>query len=236
MISATVTAAQKLTPTLHLLRLKPEGGLNFKAGQFVIIHLPQDPDAAPGSKMPKGFYSLASPEHQSEEIELLIEDRGGYVSTWVCGRKAGDVLDLEGPLGKFSAFEADQASQIFLGYKAGIAPLRSIILSMLHSAPHRHIHLFLGAKGSAELIFDSDWRALAAQKDKFHYHPVVSPTAENPFFGKNQDPADELIKKMTHKSGHAIYLAGFNAEVDPMLAKLLAAGFDKDHIKTEKFG
>jgi NAD(P)H-flavin reductase len=233
---AKISSVQKLGPTLFLLKVAPEGGLAFKAGQFVIVTLPPDPAAEPGAKAPKGFYSIASAEQDKAELELLIEHREGYVSGWMTSRQAGELLALEGPLGKFALAETEARTQIFLGFKAGLAPLRSMILSLLKAGSTQHLHLFLGGQGTAGLLFDAEWRALEKTQEKFHYHPVVSPTPDNPFVGKNQDPSDELNKKMIHKAGHMVYLAGFNREVEPMLAKLIEAGFDKDFIKVEKFG
>ncbi len=234
MFQATVLSAAQLTPTLVLLKLKCLGGLAFKAGQFIVVHIPADP-ADPQSKPSKGYYSLASAE-QDEDVDLLVEHRQGHASAWLCARKPGDQLECEGPLGKFGLAETQTRTQIFLGYHAGLAPLRSMILSLLRTDHPGHVHLFLAGHGQAELLFDAEWRALALKDLKFHYHPVLQPTADNPFLGKNQDPADELVKKMVHRGGHQIYLAGFNKEVEPMLPKLEAAGFDKDHIKVEKFG
>lgn len=236
MPSAIVSSIEKLGTTVFLLRLRPETDLHFKSGQFLIMAIPKDPTAPEGGKAPKGFFSIASAEQDCQELELLIEHREGYVSGWMTARKPGDLLSFEGPLGKFSLHEPQSRTQIFLGFKAGLAPLRSMILSLINAGSSQHIHLFLGAHGTQELLFDSQWRALEKSLEKFHYHPVVRPTPENPFVGKNQDPADELIKKMTHKIGHAIYLAGFNREVDPMLGKLHATGFEKDFIQVEKFG
>jgi ferredoxin-NADP reductase len=219
MKNAIVSSIQGLGSGLFLLRLSPEGGLEFRAGQFIIVHLPPDPQAAPGSKPPKGFYSLASAQHRGGELEILVEKRGGYVSEWMCARQVGDTLQLEGPLGKFSLADPGQDTQLFLGSKAGLAPLRSMIQSLLHSAPQRQLQLFLGG----EPLFDGEWRSLAASTPRFHYHP-------------SSDPAAELIGSVAERDGLDIYLAGFNAEVEPMLASLLEAGFDKACIKVEKFG
>ena len=65
---------------------------------------------------------------------------------------------------------------------------------------------------------------------------VVRPTADNPFMGKNQDPADALLQKIAQRTGLRLYLAGFSADLDPMKAKLLEAGFDAGDLKLEKFG
>lgn len=235
MPDATVISNVALTPTLFLLKLKCPASLKFKAGQFVVIHVPPKSGAQLGAKAHKGFYSIASPE-QDQELELLVEHREGYLSSWVTERKSGDVLNMEGPMGKFSLTIPGSPTQIFLGNRAGLAPLRSMILTLARNKPDQHVHLFLGAKGSAELLFDAEWRALEKSWDKFHYHRVVQPTADNPFAGKNQDPADELIKKIVHKGGQDIYLAGFNNEVDPMMEKLAKAGFPKTAIKIERFG
>jgi phenol hydroxylase P5 protein len=231
---AIVRAIENLTPSLFLLKLEAESGLQFKAGQFICVAIPsesKEETAKPG----KGYYSIASGE-QDDLVELIVEHREGHLSAWMTGLKKGDTVSFDAPIGKFSLANPQARTQLFLGLKAGLAPLRSMILTLTKMAPSQHLHLFLGAYGSSELILDSQWRALAGRCDKFHYHPVVRPTAENPFFGKNQDPADELIKKMTRKEGNDIYLAGFNKEVEPMLAKLEAAGFEKAFIRVERFG
>jgi hypothetical protein len=44
------------------------------------------------------------------------------------------------------------------------------------------------------------------------------------------------LKKIAQRHGLQLYVAGFSKDVDPMHAKLLAAGFGADDIKIEKFG
>ena len=235
-----VLTNQAAAPTVFLLRLKVEGeqAFGFKAGQFVIIPLPPEAGMGKEGKPLKAFMSIASAEQGGNELELLVEHRpeGGPVSAWMSTRQAGDTLEVQGPLGHFGLIEGLESGQAFLGSRAGLAPLRSMIHSALKHGGKKPLWLFLGAHGAADLLLDAEWRALDAKEERFHYIPVIQPTAENPFQGKNSDPADELLKKIAQRTGVRIYMAGFSKDVDPMLAKLKAAGFPEGDLKAEKFG
>jgi NAD(P)H-flavin reductase len=224
LVQAELKSIQEIAPSLFKLALKPEAPFAFKAGQFVIIPLPPDPAAAEGSKAPKGFYSIASAEQDQGLLELLIEHREGYVSGWMTALKAGSRLSLDGPMGKFGLKEGQAKALAFLGYKAGLAPLRSMILSLARSKAGRELHLFLGAPSPAELLMDAEWKELASKEPLFHYHPQTG------------DPAEGLLKALPGRKDIEIYIAGFNREADPMLARLLEAGFEKDSVKIERFG
>lgn len=235
-----VLSNQAVAPTVFLLKIHVQGdsAFSFKAGQFIIVPLP--PEAGPGKegKPLKAFLSIASAEQAGAELELIVEHRpdGGPVSAWMSARKTGDSFEVQGPRGHFGLAEGLDAGQAFLGSRAGLAPLRSMIHSALAHGGSKPVWLFLGAHGAADLLLDAEWRALDAKEPRFHYLPVIQPTVENPFQGKNSDPADELLKKIAQRTGLRIYLAGFSRDVDPMLAKLKAAGFAEADLKAEKFG
>jgi CDP-4-dehydro-6-deoxyglucose reductase len=235
MPQATVTKNLKLAPTVHALTLDVEAGWTFHAGQFVILPVPRRPE---DTKDPKGFFSVASAETRLPQIELLVEHRpdGGYVSGWISSLQPGTPVEIQGPLGHFGLAESGSKGQVFLGTRAGLAPLRSLLLSSLAQKTGQHHWLVLGATGADELLLDAEWRALEKAEAHFHYLPVVRPSAENPFMGKNQDPADAVIQKFAQRTGLRLYLAGFSQDLDPMKAKLLEAGFSADDIKMEKFG
>lgn len=238
--SGKVRSNQAVAPTVFKLQVAVSGEspFRFSAGQFVIVPLPPEAGQGANGKPLKAFLSIASAEQAGAEVELLVEHRpeGGPVSAWMSARQAGDSFEIQGPMGHFGLAETQEKGQAFLGSRAGLAPLRSMILSSLAQGGPKHHWLFLGAHGAADLLLDAEWRALAEKEPRFHYIPVVQPTAENPFQGKNSDPADELLKKIAQRNGIRIYLAGFSKDVDPMLAKLKAAGFPEDDIKAEKFG
>ncbi len=186
-----VLSKRSVAPTVSLLKLSVSGdsAFSFKAGQFVIIPVPaaSGASAQAPSKPLKAFLSIASAEQAGAEIELLVEHRpdGGPVSAWMSARQPGDSFELQGPLGHFGLHETHSKGQAFLGSRAGLAPLRSMILSSLAQGSDKHHWLFLGAHGAADLLLDAEWRALAEKEPRFHYLPVIQPTAENPFQGKN---------------------------------------------------
>lgn len=238
--TGTVLSNRTVAPTVFLLRIQVSGDapFRFKAGQFIIIPLPPEAGAGATGKPLKAFLSIASAEQGGHELELLVEHRpdGGAVSAWMSARQTGDRFEVQGPMGHFGLSEGPEMAQAFLGSRAGLAPLRSMIHSALAHGGTKPLWLFLGAQGAADLLLDEEWRALDAKEPRFHYLPVIQTTAANPFQGKNSDPADELLKKIAQRSGVRIYLAGFSKDVDPMLAKLKAAGFPEEDLKAEKFG
>lgn len=206
------------------LQLQDPGDWTFLAGQFVIIPVPQRESDA---KAPKGYYSIASNPGLLPQLELLVEHRpdGGYVSSWMSARAEGDGLTLDGPLGHFGLQAGDADGRVFLGYRAGIAPLRSMLLDSLSRGTRTPHWLFLGAAGPADLLLDEEWRALAAVDEHFHYAPAVA-----------QSPAEAFLKAIPLRSSLHLYMAGFSKDVEPLKAELLAAGLPESAIKMEKFG
>jgi NAD(P)H-flavin reductase len=215
---AILLANQALNPVMRRLTLRPSEPQAFQAGQFLILHLPPDPDAAEGSKPPKGFYSIASSSSKISEIELLVERREGYVSNFVSGLEPGASINIEGPLGKALPLPGEGVLALLCS-RAGVAPLRSAILSLRDQGFPLECHLFLGG----EPFLEEEWKALANAQAKFHFHPCA-------------EPAAALLASLGVGPGLHAILAGFNAEVLPMAETLIEAGLPKEAVHVEKFG
>jgi hypothetical protein len=110
-----------------------------------------------------------------------------------------------------------------------------MLLDLL-AGPAGQAWLFLGGHGQGQLLLDQAWRELQKNQPRFHYVPVLMAGADNPWQGKQADPADTLLRHVKQREGALLFLAGFNREVDPMVDKLLAAGFKAEDLKVEKFG
>lgn len=238
-LSAAVHSNEAVAPTVRRLILKvSDPAWTFKAGQFVIVPVPQpldsradEPGASLGAgsrsqaKPLKGFYSIASAEFRLPLLELLVEHRdgGGYVSGWVSALQPGSLVTLEGPLGHFGLDEGGAGDEAFIGTRAGLAPLRSLLLSSLARHGGGKRWLYVGAASAQDLLLDAEFLALAASEPRFQYVPCVG-----------KDPAAEAAATLPKDA--RVYAAGFKRDLDPLKAHLLERGFDAARLRFEAFG
>jgi ferredoxin-NADP reductase len=220
-LSAKVLANEAVSPGMHRLSLEAPAGFDFKAGQFIILPMPSQP----GAKPLKGFYSIASAPAQLPRLELLVEHRegGGAVSAWVSALAPGEGLAFEGPLGHFGLLQPAEGASMFLGRRAGLAPLRSLCLQAL--AHGGEAWLILGGDAEADWLLHGEWTALAAAQPRFHYLPLL---------GAGPELAAQALALAPPAATY--YLAGFTREVAPAAEALQAAGVEPGRMKVEKFG
>jgi len=120
----------QLTEDVYLFNFKlvdpPE--INFSAGQYLILNVPQ----SPGEPV-KRLYSVASPETEKNSLEFIVQlVPNGLASIHLNNLKVGDEEVFEGPAGAF-VLRKNENSKVFLATGTGIAPIRSIIISNLKS-------------------------------------------------------------------------------------------------------
>jgi benzoate/toluate 1,2-dioxygenase reductase subunit len=224
-VTAKVLSNLNVGPHVQQLTLQAPEGWTFQAGQFVILPVPPRPEHA---KPLKGFYSIASAETALPQLELLVEHRpeGGPVSAWASRLAAGTEVQMDGPLGHFGLAEGGQG-RAFIGSRAGLAPLRSLLLSSLAQGGAQEHWLFLGGATADELLLDAAWLDLQAREPRFHYVPVLGDAAAL---------AAAVIGRLRAQDAPRLYAAGFSRDMDPLKAALLEGGFAADTLKVEKFG
>ena len=108
---------KQLSEHIYLFRFKPvDHVLEFKAGQYVILHIPQaDGHAA------RRLYSMASPISQKDEFSLIVEIvPNGVASEFLMKMNLGETVSTQGPAGMFTVAENDR-DVIFLATGTGIA-------------------------------------------------------------------------------------------------------------------
>jgi dihydroorotate dehydrogenase electron transfer subunit len=113
-----------------------------RAGQFVHVR--------PGRRFDpllRRPYSFNRIDRQAGEIELIVKPLGDG-GEWIAGRRAGDALDLLGPLG--SAFVIGRATKnlLLVAGGTGIAPMRVLAE---HESQRRSVTLVMGGRSIAYL-------------------------------------------------------------------------------------
>jgi len=98
----------------------------------------------------------------------------GIVSSWLFGRKPGDVVTVSGPYGDFFVQDGDR-ELVFVGGGAGVGPMRAHILDQLEHCRTPHpVTFFYGARNQQELVYKDLFDRLDAEYENFHWHVALS--------------------------------------------------------------
>jgi dihydroorotate dehydrogenase electron transfer subunit len=92
-------------------------------------------------------YSFCRIDRRAGEIELIVKPLGPG-GLWIAERRAGDALDLLGPLGTSFVVRRDTRNLLLVAGGTGIAPMRVIAE---HEAPRRNVTLVMGGRSVAHL-------------------------------------------------------------------------------------
>ena len=202
--------------------------LEFKAGQFIILNVPKD-----GTTV-KRAYSVASPPHEPNAIELCIQHvEGGIASTYFWKLKEGDQVSLSGPHGNFLLKEPLEYDPIFMATGTGVAPMRAMIKYLFHIHFTRDVWLLFGCRYEHTLLYESEFRSLANLRQNFHYIPTVSRPKE--WHGETGHIQETFQKYVTDFSNKEIYICGWLEVVKAVYNDLQERGVPKEKLHYEEW-
>ncbi len=144
----------------------------FIAGQYLTLKLTLD-----GKEIRRAYSICSSPESGDLRIAVKAVNNGAFSQFANTKLKAGDILEVGDPEGKF-IFKADNHHQNnYAAFVAGsgITPVLSILKSMLKSEPNSTFVLVYGNKTSEETIFLQELHDLQLKyTGRFFAHYVYS--------------------------------------------------------------
>jgi len=227
---ATVERVDILSYNVRGFRLKllEPPAMEFKAGQFIILNVPQD------GKVVKRAYSVASPPYEPQAVELCIQHvEGGAASTYCWKLKPGDPVSISGPHGNFVLKEPLDYEPVFMATGTGVAPFRAMLKHLLHRNVTRNIWLLFGTRYEHALLYESEFRSLAALRHNFRYIPTVSRPKE--WRGETGHIQQTFQKHITEFSDKEIYLCGWLEVVKAVYKDLQDFGVPKDKLHYEEW-
>jgi dihydroorotate dehydrogenase electron transfer subunit len=115
---------------------------NARAGQFV--HVRPGLSFEPLLRRPYSFNRI---DRRAREIELIVKPLGPG-GEWIASRRAGDELDMLGPLGSSFVIQRSTRNLLLVAGGTGIAPMR--VLAEQESA-RRNVTLLMGGRSIAHL-------------------------------------------------------------------------------------
>lgn len=152
---ATLKEVVEETPTIKTFVVEPPEPYRFKAGQFAQVTVPGVGEAP---------FTPSSDPAQPERLEFTVI-RTGRVTEVLHTLKAGDPIGLRGPFGVgYPVDELEGKHVLVVGGGCGLAPLRSLIYTLLHDMKRvRDMRIIYGARESRELLYRRMYDKWAAQ-------------------------------------------------------------------------
>jgi NAD(P)H-flavin reductase len=156
-IAAEVLEVIQESPRIKTFVMKPEKEFHFRTGQFIEVTVPGVGEAP---------FTPSCSHYQNDILEVTIMDTGLVTHHLHQKIGKGDVLGIRGPYG--SAYPLDRFKNqniVILGGGVGLAPLRSLLLSMLHdSEDYQRIWVCFGCRTPEDFIYKTQFDDWAGHK------------------------------------------------------------------------
>jgi ferredoxin-NADP reductase len=234
--TATVMGLRDETATARTLSLTVREWPGHVAGQHVDVRL-----TAPDGYSAVRSYSIASAPSSDGRIEITVERLpNGEVSPYLTQEvMVGDELELRGPIGGWFVWRSDQMEPIQLvAGGSGIVPLMAMIRSRLSTGNSAPFRLLYSVREPAAVFYRDELLALSNQGDS-----VVITYAYTRVTPKNWPrPAGRIDAPLVATGAWpstlrpTSYACGPTSFVEHVTYLLIAAGHDRERIKTERFG
>ena len=228
---AKVIEITDLSPTIKGVRLQLDRPMQFQAGQYINIQLPN----IEGTRA----FSIANTPSEANLIELHIRKvQGGAATRYVHDElSVGEEMVLSGPYGQFFVRKSDQQNVIFIAGGSGLSSPQSMILDLLEHGDTRIIYLFQGARDVAELYNREKFEQLVKEYPNFRYIPALNaPKPEDQWTGFTGYVHEAVANYFENKcSGHKAYLCGPPPMIDAAISTLMQSRLFEKDIHTERF-
>ncbi|MFT5749587.1 MAG: Na+-transporting NADH:ubiquinone oxidoreductase subunit F [Ancylomarina sp.] len=165
----------------------------------------------------------------------------GICSSFIFSRKPGDKVTISGPYGEFFIKETNN-EMMFIGGGAGMAPMRSHIFDLFHTAKTgRKATFWYGARSLKEVFYADQFDAIAADFPNFEWHLALSePQPEDNWEGPtgfiHQVIYDNYLANHDEPEDIEFYICGppmMNSAVTSMLYDL---GVPDEMVEFDDFG
>lgn len=220
------------TPQVRELVLKCQepNQFSFKAGQFVMLHVPQ-PEGKPALRA----YSIASTEVDKSGYRLLFKFvENGKASQFVWSLKGQEILQMTGPFGKVFFQEPPTEQIVFLNTGTGLSQHLSYLLSKKDQYPNLRYRLLFGVRSENDRYYEPQLKALEKELKDFKWEFVLSRPSDS-WTGKKGYVQNFIEEFEYTTTPTTFYLCGNGGMIKATKEILASKGIDPKKIWVEAF-
>ena len=206
-----------------------------RAGQHVDVRL----TAEDGYQAERSYSIASAPE--SSRVELLVERLDdGEVSPYLTDElRAGDGLELRGPIGGWFAWDAREGGPLLLvAGGSGIAPLMAMVRHRKAAGSDAPVRLLYSSRTYEEVAFSEELEALAAEDETLEVIQTLTRSAPEGWHGYDRRIDQAMLKDVAYPPGQRplAFVCGPTPLVETVATALVGLGHDPARVKTERFG
>ena len=213
-----------------VLKCKEPQSFQFKAGQFVMLHVPQ----AEGKPALRA-YSIATDDRDLTGYRLLFKYvETGKASEFVWSLKGDETLQFTGPFGKVFFQEPPTEQIVFLNTGTGLSQHLSYLQSKKNQYPDLKYRLLFGVRTEKDMYYQDHLKKLESELKDFKWEFVLS-RPQDSWTGK-KGYVQNFIKDYDYLNvPTTFYLCGNGGMIKEVKHTLAEQNFDPKKIWVEAF-
>jgi ferredoxin-NADP reductase len=229
--TATVGTVTDETAQARTLQLEVPGWPGHRAGQHLDIRLTGD-----DGYQAERAYSIASAP--GEPLAITVERLDdGEVSPYLTEEvRAGDQLEVRGPIGGYFVWEPALSAPLLLAAGgSGVVPLRSMLRLRAQTGSQVPVRLLYSARSLDDVIYRSEIDAPAAGVTVFHTLTRSRPPG---WTGYARRVDEKMLAEVAWPAADKplAYVCGPTSFVETVAAGLVELGYPPVRVRTERFG
>ncbi len=227
------------TATVRTIALEVSGWRGHRPGQHVDVrHTAEDGYQAQRS------YSIASAPEE-EQLMLTVERlEDGEVSTYLVEElRAGDLLELRGPIGGYFVWEASMGGPLLLvAGGSGIVPLMAMIRHREATGSDAAVRLLYSARSYEEIIYRRELDRLSQGDQGLEVSYTFTRSSPSDWTGYRRRIDKDMLEEISRfprgdgQEPELAFVCGPTGFVETAADLLVELGHDPGRIKTERFG
>ena len=224
---AVIKEIRPLTADVIHLKLEvPDIPVDYLPGQYMKVHL--DDGAT------KNFSMASPPSGGAVDFHVRRISAGRFTDGLLKQLRASDTLDVELPLGTFFLRRQDYRPLLMVATGTGVAPIKSILESLLDDPDCPPVTLYWGMRTAADLYLHDEIQAWCGRLCDFKYVPVLS-RAGGSWTGRRGHVQHAVAEDLDDLSAHAIYLCGSPNMIGEARKAFRAMGASMAHLYADGF-
>jgi ferredoxin-NADP reductase len=230
-----VTAAVDETARTRTIELDVPGWPGHLPGQHVDVRL-----TAEDGYQAQRSYSIATPADGTRLAITVERIDDGEVSPYLVGElRAGDKLELRGPIGGHFVWEPSRGGPLLLvGGGSGLVPLMAMLRERVATRSWVSVRLLVSSRSWDDVIYRSELESI--DRDHLGVDIVHTLTRSQPagWTGYARRVDRDMLAEVAWPPGHRpiCYVCGPTGFVEAVASALVELGHVPAMIRTERFG